>query len=73
MIKINLEVKKMNILVINCGSSSLKYQLIDSKAEAVLAKGLCERIGIDGSLLTHQPAGKDKVKLKHQCQITQLQ
>ena len=37
----------MNILVINCGSSSLKYQLIDSETEAVLAKGLCERIGID--------------------------
>lgn len=54
----------MNILVINCGSSSLKYQLIDSKTEAVLAKGLCERIGIDGSLLTHQPAGKDKVKIE---------
>lgn len=51
----------MNVLVINCGSSSLKYQLIDSKSEAVLAKGLCERIGIDGAL-THQPAGKDKVK-----------
>lgn len=50
----------MNILVINCGSSSLKYQLIDSDSEAVLAKGLCERIGIDGSLLTHKPAGKDK-------------
>ena len=39
----------MNILVINCGSSSLKYQLINSDTEAVLAKGLCERIGIDGS------------------------
>ena len=39
----------MNILVINCGSSSLKYQLIDSESEKVLAKGLCERIGIDGS------------------------
>jgi len=51
----------MNILVINCGSSSLKYQLIDSDTEAVLAKGLCERIGIDGSVLTHTPAGKDKV------------
>ena len=35
----------MNVLVINCGSSSLKYQLIDSETEAVLAKGLCERIG----------------------------
>lgn len=51
----------MNILVINCGSSSLKYQLIDSVSEDVLAKGICERIGIDGSL-THQPKGKDKVK-----------
>lgn len=51
----------MNILVINCGSSSLKYQLIDSDSEEVLAKGLCERIGIPGSAITHQPAGKDKV------------
>ncbi|MCD8097605.1 MAG: acetate kinase [Lachnospiraceae bacterium] len=46
----------MNILVINCGSSSLKFQLINSDTEAVLAKGLCERIGIDGRL-TYQPAG----------------
>ncbi|MGN0347289.1 MAG: acetate kinase [Lachnospiraceae bacterium] len=51
----------MNILVINCGSSSLKYQLIDSSTEEVLAKGLAERIGIDGSQLTHTLAGKDKV------------
>lgn len=51
----------MNILVINCGSSSLKYQLIDSDSEKVLAKGLAERIGIEGSVLTHTPAGKDKV------------
>ena len=43
--------KNMNVLVINCGSSSLKYQLIDSQTEAVLAKGLCERIGIDGRLV----------------------
>lgn len=50
----------MNILVINCGSSSLKYQLIDSESEKVLAKGLCERIGIDGSAITHQPAGREK-------------
>lgn len=49
----------MKILVINCGSSSLKYQLIDMENEAVLAKGLCERIGIAGSKLTHKPAGKD--------------
>lgn len=50
----------MNVLVINCGSSSLKFQLINSETEGVLAKGLCERIGIDGSL-TYQPAGKEKV------------
>ena len=49
----------MNVLVINCGSSSLKYQLINSDSEAVLAKGLCERIGIDGRL-TYQKAGCDK-------------
>ena len=51
----------MNVLVINCGSSSLKFQLINSESEKVLAKGLCERIGIDGSL-TYQPAGGEKVK-----------
>ena len=49
----------MNVLVINCGSSSLKYQLINSESESVLAKGLCERIGIDGRL-TYQKAGCDK-------------
>ncbi len=54
----------MNVLVINCGSSSLKYQLISSDTEEVLAKGLCERIGIEGSAITHQPAGKDKVTTK---------
>lgn len=48
----------MKILVINCGSSSLKYQLFDMENEEVLAKGLCERIGIEGSKLTHKPAGK---------------
>ncbi len=52
----------MNILVINCGSSSLKYQLIDSANEKVLAKGLCERIGIEGSCISHTPAGGSKVK-----------
>ncbi len=51
----------MNILVINCGSSSLKFQLIDSDTEQVKAKGLCERIGIDGSRLVYTPAGKDKI------------
>ncbi len=51
----------MKVLVINCGSSSLKYQVIDSESEKVLAKGLCERIGIDGRLV-YQPAGSDKLK-----------
>ncbi|WFF74240.1 acetate kinase [Proteiniclasticum sp. QWL-01] len=50
----------MKVLVINAGSSSLKYQLYDMSNEAVLAKGLVERIGIEGSLLTHRPEGKDK-------------
>ena len=49
----------MKILVINAGSSSLKYQLIDIETEDVLAKGQCERIGIDGSQLKHTPAGKE--------------
>lgn len=52
----------MKVLVINCGSSSLKYQLIDSDSEKALAKGLCERIGLDGRL-THSPAGKEKIVL----------
>ncbi len=51
----------MKILVINCGSSSLKFQLIDSDSEAVICKGLCERIGIDGSQIVYTPAGKDKI------------
>ena len=55
----------MNILVINCGSSSLKYQLINSDTEAVLAKGLCERIGIDGSLLTHKTSDGEKIKIEN--------
>ena len=50
----------MNVLVINCGSSSLKYQLIDSLKEEVLAKGLCERIGIEGSQIVYQKAGGEK-------------
>ncbi len=48
----------MKILVINAGSSSLKYQLIDMETEAVAAKGLCERIGIEGSKLTHKANGQ---------------
>jgi len=54
----------MNVLVINCGSSSLKYQLIDSETEEVLAKGLCERIGIDGSAITHTPENGEKITTK---------
>ena len=52
----------MKILVINCGSSSLKYQLYNMDNNDVLAKGLVERIGIDGSNLQHKPAGKAKDK-----------
>jgi len=51
----------MNILVINCGSSSLKYQLIDMSDENVLCKGLVERIGIDGSRIEHNTTGKERV------------
>ena len=54
----------MKILVINCGSSSLKYQLIDMENESVLAKGLCERIGIEGSKLTHKPTGKENYAIE---------
>ena len=54
----------MNILVINCGSSSLKYQLINSETEEVLAKGLCERIGMDGSRLNHTPKGGEKIVIE---------
>lgn len=50
----------MNILVINCGSSSLKYQLIDMEKEEVLAKGLVERIGIEGSRIKHEVKDKEK-------------
>lgn len=54
----------MKVLVLNSGSSSLKYQLFNMDDESVLAKGLVEKIGLAGSLLTHQPAGKDKVKIE---------
>lgn len=54
----------MNVLVINCGSSSLKYQLLNMQNEEVLAKGLAERIAIDGSVLKHTPAGKDSVTIE---------
>lgn len=52
----------MNVLVINCGSSSLKFQLINSNSEQVIAKGLCERIGIEGSQITYTPTGGEKVE-----------
>ena len=51
----------MKILVLNCGSSSLKYQLIDMEGEKVLAKGLVERIGIEGSRIKHTKTGLDAV------------
>src|SRR5699024_9927678 len=47
----------MKVLVINCGSSSLKYQLIDMDGEKVLCKGLCERIGMESSTITHEANG----------------
>ena len=62
----------MNILVINCGSSSLKFQLINAESEEVLAKGLCERIGIDGRL-TYQPAGGEKEISERPCRPIQKQ
>lgn len=52
----------MNILVINCGSSSLKFQLIESATEKCIAKGICERIGIDGGIIAYTPDGGEKEK-----------
>jgi len=54
----------MNVLVINCGSSSLKYQVLDMTNEELLCKGLVERIGIEGSIITHEKIGMDKFKLE---------
>lgn len=53
----------MKVLVVNCGSSSIKYQLFEMNDESVLAKGLVERIGLEGSVLTHEPTGKEKVAI----------
>ena len=53
----------MIVFVINCGSSSLKYQLIDMKNENVMAKGLIERIGMDGSVLKHTPANANTIDI----------
>jgi len=52
----------VKILVLNCGSSSVKYQLFDMHDESVLAKGLVERIGMDDAILTHQPTGKERLR-----------
>lgn len=52
----------MKVLVVNCGSSSLKYQVLDMETETLMAKGLVERIGMDGSVITHEKIGMDKVK-----------
>ena len=57
----------MKVLVINCGSSSLKYQLLDMSDESLIAIGNCERIGIDGSFIKHETEGQDKVK--EECDI----
>lgn len=54
----------MKILVLNCGSSSLKYQLINMENEGLMAKGVAERIGIDGSFLKHESESKGKVKIE---------
>ena len=54
----------MNVLVVNCGSSSLKYQLINMENESVIAKGLVERIGIDGSNIVQKVPGKDDYKIE---------
>lgn len=53
----------MKVLVINCGSSSLKYQLFNMENQSVLAKGIVERIGLEGGMLRHQPADRDKVEI----------
>ncbi|MGE5372558.1 MAG: acetate/propionate family kinase [Solirubrobacterales bacterium] len=54
----------MKVLVVNCGSSSIKYQVFDMSDESVLAKGLVDRVGIPGTVLKHEPAGKDEVVIK---------
>ena len=52
----------MKILVLNCGSSSVKYQLFDMTDESALAKGVVERIGMDDAILTHRPTDEEKVR-----------
>ena len=53
----------MKVLVINCGSSSLKYQVLDMETETLMAKGLVERIGMDGSVITHEKIGMTRLKM----------
>ena len=58
------EIFKMKVLVVNAGSSSLKYQLFDTATESVLAKGICERIGIDGRLEHRKGEDGEKIKVE---------
>ena len=58
----HMEEIKMNVLVVNAGSSSLKYQLFDTSTEKVLAKGICERIG-DGGVFTHKLPEKPELNV----------
>ena len=66
----------MKVLVVNAGSSSLKYQLFDTESESVLAKGNCERIGIGGSRVIHKTSGKEQlvleVEIKDHSEATKL-
>jgi acetate kinase len=57
----------MNIFIINAGSSSLKYQLISMTNEQVKAKGIVERIGMEGSVLKYRATGRDKMEIKQDC------
>lgn len=59
----------MKVLVVNCGSSSIKYQVFDMTDESVLAKGLVDRVGIPGTVLKHEPTGKDEVVIKRTFRI----
>ena len=63
----------MKVLVINCGSSSLKYQLINMEDENCLAQGLVERIGSEGSILTQKVEGREKYIVKQICRIIKMQ
>ena len=53
----------MKVLVLNCGSSSIKYQMIETESKSSLAKGQVERIGMSSAVLTHQPVGKEKIRI----------